>query len=72
MVDWMIEVLASYKCSEQTFFLAVRILDLYLYKTDKYTIYLFNRVLELSDLHLTGVTSMFIACKYEEIYPMKL
>jgi hypothetical protein len=27
---------------------------------------------EVGDLHLAGVTSMFIACKYEEIYPMKL
>ena len=24
------------------------------------------------DLHLVGVTSIFIACKYEEIYPVKL
>jgi hypothetical protein len=30
MVDWMIEVLASYKCTEQTFFLAVRIMDKFL------------------------------------------
>mmetsp|Transcript_19074 Transcript_19074/g.2595 ORF Transcript_19074/g.2595 Transcript_19074/m.2595 type:complete len:102 (+) Transcript_19074:51-356(+) len=27
---------------------------------------------EINELHLVGVTSMFIACKYEEIYPMKL
>lgn len=25
-----------------------------------------------SDLHLLGVAAMFIACKYEEIYPVKL
>ena len=25
-----------------------------------------------ADLHLLGVTAMFIACKYEEIYPVKL
>jgi hypothetical protein len=37
MVDWMIEVLASYKCTEQTFFLAVRILDLYLARTERFT-----------------------------------
>lgn len=42
----------------------MRILDLFLDKTEK------NH--EVGDLHLTGVTAMFIACKYEEIYPMKL
>lgn len=31
-----------------------------------------ERVLEVSDLHLCGVTAMFIAAKYEEIHPMKL
>lgn len=30
MVDWMIEVLCSYKCKNQTFFLAVNYLDRYL------------------------------------------
>lgn len=32
----------------------------------------YDKVLEVSDLHLCGVTSMFIAAKYEEIHPMKL
>jgi G2/mitotic-specific cyclin-B1 len=27
---------------------------------------------EAKDLHLIGVTSIFIACKYEELYPLKL
>lgn len=27
---------------------------------------------EVSELHLIGVTSIFIACKYEEIYPLRL
>jgi len=30
------------------------------------------RIHEAGDFHLTGVTSMFIACKFEEIYPVKL
>ena len=64
MVDWMVEVLCSYKCSDQTFFIAVRVLDFYFVKSE--------RQLEVSDLHLSGVTSMFIAAKYEEIHPMKL
>ena len=27
---------------------------------------------EVADLHLIGVTSMFIASKYEDIYPLKM
>ena len=25
-----------------------------------------------NDLHLIGVTTMFLSCKYEEIYPIRL
>ncbi|CAD8061186.1 unnamed protein product [Paramecium sonneborni] len=64
MIDWMVEVLCSYKCTDQTFFVAVRTMDFYFSKSEKQ--------LEVSDLHLCGVTSMFIAAKYEEIHPMKL
>jgi hypothetical protein len=27
---------------------------------------------EVSDLHITGVTTMFIASKFEDIYPLKM
>jgi hypothetical protein len=27
---------------------------------------------EVSDLHIIGVTSMFVASKYEDIYPLKM
>jgi hypothetical protein len=64
MIDWMVEVLTSYKCRDQTFFLAVQLMDQFLLKTE--------RVHQPSELHLLGVAAMFIACKYEEIYPVKL
>jgi len=64
MIDWMIEVLGSYKSSEQTFFIAVSLMDLFLQKT--------NTVHDVTDLHLVGVTCMFMASKYEEIYPLRL
>ena len=35
MVDWMVEVLTSYKCKDQTFFMAVRLMDTYLNKSTK-------------------------------------
>ncbi|CAD8127951.1 unnamed protein product [Paramecium sonneborni] len=64
MIDWIVEVVSSYKCKDQTFYLSVRLMDLYLSKTTQKHV--------SSDLHLVGVTSMFMACKYEEIYPVKL
>ena len=64
MVDWMIEVLTNFRCDDQTFFLSVSLMDRYFKncKTRK----------EVSDLHIIGVSSMFIASKFEDIYPLKM
>jgi hypothetical protein len=59
MVDWMIEVLTNFRCDDQTFFLAVSLLDRFLKGQ--------TSPQEIGDLHLMGVTSMFIASKYEDI-----
>ncbi len=64
MIDWMIEVLTNFKCDDQTFFLAVSILDRY-FKGK-------NDMKEISDLHMIGVTAMFISSKTEDIYPLKM
>lgn len=64
MIDWMIEVLTNFKCDDQTFFLAASLLDRY-FKGKQET-------REISDLHIIGVTTMFIASKYEDIYPLKM
>lgn len=64
MIDWMIEVLTNFKCDDQTFFLAVRLMDRY-FKNKAET-------REIGDLHIIGVTCMFIASKYEDIYPLKM
>ena len=64
MVDWMIEVLSSYKMSEETFFRSVYMMDAYMKNS--------SQRLEVKDLHLIGVSSMFSAAKYEEIHPLKL
>ncbi len=64
MIDWMIEVLTNFKCDDQSFFLSVSLLDRYFkQKTEER---------EVSDLHIIGVTCMFIASKYEDIYPLKM
>jgi hypothetical protein len=64
MIDWMIEVLTNFKCDDQTFFLAVSMMDRYFKKKPE--------TQEISNLHIIGVTCMFIASKYEDIYPLKM
>jgi len=64
MVDWMIEVLTNFRCDDQTFFLATSLQDRYFKHC--------SSPKEISDLHIVGVTSMFIASKFEDIYPLKM
>ena len=62
MIDWMFEVLTAFKMSEQTFFLAVQYMDRYIAESEK--------LLDLSQLHLIGITCMFLASKFEDITPL--
>jgi len=64
MIDWMVEVLCSYKCTNHTFFVAVYYLDAFF----KYS----EKEYDINDLHLAGVASMFLAAKFEEIYPLRI
>ena len=64
MVDWMIEVLTNFKCDDQTFFLSAALMDRY-FKGCK-------DAKEVKDLHIVGVTSMFVGSKYEDIFPLKM
>ena len=52
----MIEVLNLSNMSDRTFFLSVRYMDLYLYRS--------GRPLEVEKFHLLGITSMFCASKF--------
>ena len=67
MVDWMIEVLSNYHCDESTFFESVNLMDRYFKVCCEK-----NQILQPAELHLIGVTSMFIASKYQDIYPLRL
>ena len=64
MVDWMIEVLSNYMFSRRCFFLAVSLMDNYYQNATK--------VCDEQDVHLTGVTCMYMATKLEEVYPLRL
>ena len=61
----MIEVCASFKCSQRTWFLSVAILDKYLTACYHNGIILENR-----DIHKGGVASMYMASKMEDTYPL--
>ena len=67
MVDWMIEVLSNYHCDESTYFESINLMDRYFKQCE-----IKKQVLQPAELHLIGVTSMFIASKYQDIYPLRL
>ena len=66
MVNWMVEVTRNFKCCEETFFLAVSLMDRYTKKTTEQQLKLEE------DLHLMGLTCMFVASKFEDRQPLTL
>lgn len=64
MVDWMIEVLYAYNSDAPTFFLAVHIMDLYVSRS--------KLNLSNNDVHLIGVTCLYLASKMEDIIPLRM
>lgn len=64
MVNWLLEVVEVMGCEPTTYFLTIYILDSYLNKTN--THYTDN------DIHLLGITSLYIASKVEDIYPLRM
>jgi hypothetical protein len=58
LVDWLVQVHLRFHLLQETLYLTVSILDRYL-QADK---------VKRSQLQLAGVTAMFIASKYEEMY----
>lgn len=58
LIDWLVEVHLKFKLISETLFLTVNLIDRYLEK----------KPILRTKLQLVGVTSMLIACKYEEIY----
>lgn len=62
MIDWMVECFAIYKKSQDTFLLAVYILDTYLQQTEE--------IYGDGDVHLLGLCCIFIASKYADVVPI--
>ena len=59
MIDWLVEVHLKFKLVSESLFLTVSLIDRFLEK---------EQVMR-NKLQLVGVTAMFIACKYEEVFP---
>lgn len=64
MVDWMVEVTAQFECATQTYFLAVTIMDTFFAR--------YSKSLPSSELHVVGVTALFVASKAEDVSPLRL
>ena len=62
LIDWLIDVHLKYKMVPQTMYISVNLIDRFLSINET------SRI----KLQLVGVTAMFIASKYEEIYPPEL
>ena len=62
LVDWLVEVSTEYKLHTQTLFLAVNYIDRFL------SCMAVNR----SRLQLVGTCCMYVASKFEEIFPPEL
>ena len=62
LIDWLVDVHLKFKLTKETLYITVNIIDKYLSKVQ----------IQRNKLQLVGITAMFIACKYEEIYPPEL
>ncbi|XP_069820800.1 G2/mitotic-specific cyclin-B1 isoform X2 [Dendropsophus ebraccatus] len=58
LVDWLVQVHQRFRLLQETLFMTVSILDRFLQENP----------VPKKLLQLAGVTAMFVACKYEEIY----
>ena len=59
LIDWLVEVHMKFRLVPETLYLCVNIIDRYCSIQE----------VRRSQLQLVGVTALFLACKYEEIYP---
>ncbi|CAG2160868.1 unnamed protein product [Oppiella nova] len=62
LIDWLVEVTEEYKLLDQTLFLAVNYIDRFLSLMS----------ISRQSFQLLGTAALFIASKYEEIYPPEL
>ena len=59
LIDWLVDVHLKFKLLPETLYLTVNLIDRFLEK---------EHTIMRDKLQLVGVTAMFLACKYEEIF----
>lgn len=59
LIDWLVSIHGKFKLVQETLYISVNLIDRYLEK----------RSVNKKQLQLVGITAIFIAAKYEEIYP---
>ncbi|XP_058443902.1 G2/mitotic-specific cyclin-B3 [Malaya genurostris] len=59
LVDWMVEIQESFELNHETLYLAVKIVDIYLSRSE----------IQKDSLQLLGAAALFIASKYDERVP---
>ncbi len=64
LVDWLVEVHLQFNLLQETLYLTVSTLDRFLQAR--------GASVTTRQLQLVGVTAMFVACKYEEMYPPEI
>ena len=62
LIDWLVDVHAKHQMKPQTLFMAVNIIDRFLQE--------FNSL--RTEFQLVGITALFIASKYTDIYPPEM
>ncbi|XP_019337555.1 G2/mitotic-specific cyclin-B1 isoform X1 [Alligator mississippiensis] len=62
LIDWLVQVQMKFRLLQETMYLTVAIIDRFLQ----------NNIVSKKTLQLVGVTAMFVASKYEEMYPPEI
>ena len=65
MVDWMLEIFYVFQSNEETFLASIELMDKFFYHYKK-------RKLINEDIHLIGITCIFIASKIYDLIPIQL
>lgn len=62
MIEWIIDVHRKFRLTPECLYVAIYIIDQFMSK----------KKIQKNQLHLLGVSTLFLASKYEEIYPPEL
>ncbi|KAM8793540.1 LOW QUALITY PROTEIN: G2/mitotic-specific cyclin-B1-like [Eudromia elegans] len=62
LIDWLVQVQMKFRLLQETMYMTVAIIDRFLQ----------DNIVSKTTLQLVGVTAMFIASKYEEMYPPEI